>query len=92
MKLTGSMTVGQISSFVLYSRKFSGPINEAANIMNDLQSALAAAERVFKLMDEIPEQEDRRDAVVLSNLNHPVRGCVEFSHVKWTQELKSVSA
>ncbi len=84
--LTGSMTVGQISSFVLYSRKFSGPINEAANIMNDLQSALAAAERVFKLMDEIPEQEDRRDAVVLSDLNHPIRGCVEFSHVNFGYE------
>ena len=53
--LVGYMTVGQISSFVLYSRKFSGPINEAANIMSDLQSALAAAERVFVLMDEIPE-------------------------------------
>lgn len=87
--LTGSMTVGQISSFVLYSRKFSGPINEAANIMNDLQSALAAAERVFKLMDEIPEQEDRRDAVVLSDLNHPIRGCVEFSHVNFGYELEN---
>lgn len=84
--LTGSMTVGQISSFVLYSRKFSGPINEAANIMNDLQSALAAAERVFKLMDEIPEKEDRTDAVVLSDLNHPVGGCVEFSHVNFGYE------
>ncbi|GLB32092.1 ABC transporter ATP-binding protein [Lacrimispora amygdalina] len=84
--LTGSMTVGQISSFVLYSRKFSGPINEAANIMNDLQSALAAAERVFKLMDEIPEKEDSTDAVVLSDLNHPVVGCVEFSHVNFGYE------
>ncbi|MDF2886419.1 MAG: multidrug transport system ATP-binding and permease protein [Lacrimispora sp.] len=84
--LTGSMSVGQISSFVLYSRKFSGPINEAANIMNDLQSALAAAERVFKLMDEIKEQEDRKDAVVLSDFNHPVKGCVEFSHVNFGYE------
>lgn len=63
--LTGYMTVGQISSFVLYSRKFSGPINEAANIMSDLQSALAAAERVFHLMDELPEPEDAEDAVEL---------------------------
>ena len=56
--LGGLMTVGQISSFVLYSRKFSGPINEVANIMSELQSALAAAERVFGLMDESPEPED----------------------------------
>lgn len=84
--LTGAMSVGQISSFVLYSRKFSGPINEAANIMNDLQSALAAAERVFKLMDEIPEQEDRKDAVVISDLKRSVKGCVEFSHVDFGYE------
>ncbi len=84
--LTGVMSVGQISSFVLYSRKFSGPINEAANIMNDLQSALAAAERVFKLMDEIPEQEDRKDAVVISDLKQSVKGCVEFAHVDFGYE------
>ncbi len=53
--LLGMMRVGQISSFILYSRKFSGPINEAANIFSDLQSALAAAERVFGMMDELPE-------------------------------------
>ena len=84
--LTGLMTVGQISSFVLYSRKFSGPINEAANIMNDLQSALAAAERVFKLMDEIPEPEDGSNTVMLSDAAHPVNGAVEFSHVDFGYE------
>ena len=46
--LVGQMSVGNISSFVLYSRKFSGPINEAANIISEFQSALAAAERVFQ--------------------------------------------
>ena len=55
--LLGMMRLGQISSFVLYSRKFSGPINELANIVSDLQSAVAAAERVFGLMDELPEEE-----------------------------------
>ena len=40
--LVGQMSVGNISSFVLYSRKFSGPINEAANIISEFQSALAA--------------------------------------------------
>lgn len=63
--LAGSMSIGDISSFVLYSRKFSGPINEAANIMSELQSALAAAERVFRLLEETPESEDAPDAVEL---------------------------
>ena len=79
--LAGYMTVGRISSFVLYSRKFSGPINEAANIMSDLQSALAAAERVFELMDEIPEAADMPGAIELGRGEEEVRGEVELSHV-----------
>ena len=53
--LGGSISIGNISSFVLYSRKFSGPINEIANIIGELQSAFSAAERVFRLLDEEPK-------------------------------------
>ena len=56
--LAGGISLGDISSFVLYSRKFSGPINEAANILSELQSALAAAERVFSLLGEPEETAD----------------------------------
>lgn len=77
--LSGSMTIGDISSFVLYSRKFSGPINEAANIVSELQSALAAAERVFTLMEEAPERADQHDAGELAD----VEGKVALSHVKF---------
>lgn len=56
--LFAKLTLGDISSFVMYSRKFSGPINEAANIISELQSALAAAERVFKVLDEPCEVAD----------------------------------
>lgn len=73
----GKVPLGSISSFVLYSRKFSGPINEIANIVNELFSALAAAERVFKLLDETEEVADTDDAVLLEN----VRGHVEMDHV-----------
>ena len=58
MFLGNRITIGNISSFVLYSRKFSGPINEAANIFSELQSALAAAERVFELLDKAVEPAD----------------------------------
>ncbi len=75
--LAGQMSVGNISSFILYSRKFSGPINEAANIISELQSALAAAERVFYMMDELPEAPDCEDAVCLEE----VTGDVALSHV-----------
>lgn len=83
--LAGMMRVGQISSFILYSRKFSGPINEAANIFSDLQSAIAAAERVFSLMDELPERRDAEDAVELGK-EVPARGEVELAHVDFGYE------
>lgn len=67
--LFGKMTLGNISSFVLYSRKFSGPINEAANIVSELQSAMAAAERVFKVLDEESEKADMEGAIELKELH-----------------------
>lgn len=81
--LAGSMSIGDISSFVLYSRKFSGPINEAANIMSELQSALAAAERVFRLLEEDPEPADAPEALELGGNDGKVRGEVELSHVEF---------
>lgn len=77
--LAGQMSVGNISSFILYSRKFSGPINEAANIISELQSALAAAERVFNMMDELPEPADKENAVELEE----VKGDVELKDVSF---------
>lgn len=79
--LAGGMSIGDISSFVLYSRKFSGPINEAANIMSELQSALAAAERVFLLLEEEAEKADSQEAVEIGNAHGEVLGNVEIRHV-----------
>lgn len=62
--LGGSLSLGNLSSFVLYSRRFSGPINEISNITSELQSAFAAAERVFRLIDEPAEPADVADAHV----------------------------
>lgn len=70
--LANQMSIGSISSFILYSRKFSGPINEAANIMSELQSALAAAERVFNMMDEPAEVSDRENAADLCHVKGDV--------------------
>ncbi len=67
--LLGKLSLGSISSFILYSRKFSGPINEAANIVSELQSAAAAAERVFKILDEESEKADFEKAEDLSVKN-----------------------
>ena len=75
--LYGLVSLGNISSFLLYSRRFSGPINEYANIMGEIQSALAAAERVFRLMDAPEEPKDAEGAKELSG----VRGETEFENV-----------
>jgi ATP-binding cassette subfamily B protein len=71
--MNGTMSLGNISSFVLYSRKFSGPINEMANIIGEFQSALAAAERVFRLLDEPLESADKPDAKELAQVSGDVK-------------------
>lgn len=73
-----NMDIGKISSFVLYSRKFSGPINEIANIYSDIESALAASERIFDILDL--EEENIIDGKVdLATTN----GEIIFENVKF---------
>ena len=79
MYMYGKVSPGQISSFILYSRKFSGPINEVANIMGEFQSAIAAAERVFRVLDESPEPADAENAQPLEG----VSGDVEIEHLSF---------
>ena len=71
--------LGDVSSFVQYSRRFSGPINEFANILHELQSACAAAERVFRIIDEPAEAADITGAAALE----AVKGDVSLSHVRF---------
>ena len=73
------ISIGDISAFLQYSRKFSGPVNEYANIMGEIQSALAAAERVFRLLDQPAEEADAPNAVELTG----AEGRVEFEHVRF---------
>lgn len=78
--LDGQFTIGSLSAFVLYSRSFSEPINQIAMIFQDLQSAASAAERVFTLLDEDSEPEDKPDAIELTD----VKGKVEFRNVSFS--------
>lgn len=79
----GAVGLGSISSFVLYSRKFSGPINEIANIFNEIYSALAASERIFRLLDEEEETADIIDAYSLDEVKGDVRmENVSFGYLK----------
>ncbi len=77
--MAGGITLGNVSSFVLYSRKFSGPINEFANILSEIQSSLAAAERVLGLLALEPETADAPDAISIGDC----KGQVEFLDVSF---------
>ena len=82
LHMQGRMSVGDIGAFVLYSRKFSGPIREIADIFNELQSAVAAAERVFRIIDEPLEPADLPEAQLLED----VQGHVELENVSFGYE------
>ncbi|MBE5797210.1 MAG: ABC transporter ATP-binding protein [Clostridiales bacterium] len=79
MYMSGRLLLGDVSSFVLYSRKFSGPINEFANILAEIQSSLAAAERVLTLLGLSPEPADDPDAQPIGQC----RGRIEFRDVSF---------
>lgn len=88
----GYITVGIIQSFLLYTRQFLRPINEVATQFNAVQSAIAGAERIFKLLDEKPEIVDKLNAEEIQN----VRGEVVFENVSFGYDkdkpiLKNVS-
>jgi len=78
--LQGNFTIGYLASFILYSRRFSGPINEIAAIFAELQSALSAANRVLNLLEQPSEKLDKESAHVLSD----VKGKVEFRNVSFS--------
>ncbi len=77
MALRGMATVGEIASFLNYSRQLGMPLNQIANLYNTIQAALAGAERVFDVLDEQPEPVDVPGAAALET----VRGEVDFDKV-----------
>lgn len=70
--IAGRLSVGNLSVFVNYSRQFSRPINEISMQVNTIFSALAGAERVFKVLDEAPEEADRPEAVPMDDIRGEV--------------------
>ena len=79
MAVQGSATVGMIATFVNYARQFGRPLNQIASLYNSLQSALAGAERVFEILDEVPELADPQNAPPLVD----IRGNVVFDDVSF---------
>lgn len=73
LAVTRGLDIGGLASFLQYSRQFGRPINELSSQLNSLQAALAGAERVFEMMDQLPEPADAENAVTLSKVNGEIR-------------------
>lgn len=75
----GAMSLGEVQAFVQYSRQFSQPVNQAASMMNLLQSGVASAERVFEVLDAEEQSPDPLEAT----RNEATRGRVTFENVSF---------
>jgi ATP-binding cassette subfamily B protein len=79
MVIQGMISIGDVQAFIQYTQQFSMPITQLANIANMIQSGIASAERIFKLLDE---QEEIPDVAYAKVIEAP-QGAVEFQHVKF---------
>ncbi len=79
--IRGVLTVGQVSCFLTYANQYTKPFNEISGVVTELQTAMASAARVFKLLDELEETPDAPDAVSLEHCDGSVTlENVEFSY------------
>ncbi|TLU55119.1 MAG: ABC transporter ATP-binding protein [Chlorobium sp.] len=91
MAVLGMSTVGVIAMFISYTRQFGRPLNEIANLYNLLQSALAGAERVFEIIDEIPEVDAHHVTALRKIRGDIIFEAVSFSYRDGVPVLKEVS-
>lgn len=87
MALSGAITIGVVQTFLLYSRQFLRPVNMVAMQLNQVQSAIAGAERIFEMMDQAAEpfSDDNKDCVESSrNDMDKTHGKIEFRHVSFS--------
>ncbi len=90
--LNGLASIGTIASFISYSRQFTRPLRQIAEIYNSIQSALAGSERIFEIIDTPPELHDAQDAIPLEDIKgEVVFDHVDFSYLPGIPVLKDVS-
>ena len=77
--LGDALTAGTLVAFLLYVDRFFDPIRELAQRYNTFQATMAASERIFGLIDTLPDLDDQPDAIELP----PVEGVVDFDHVSF---------
>ena len=80
--VNGSLTVGQLSSFLSYANQYTKPFNEISGVVTEFQNAVACAQRIFDLIEEEPQMPEPADAVTLDH----VQGNVKAEHVDFSYE------
>jgi ATP-binding cassette subfamily B multidrug efflux pump len=80
LAIRGIVTIGTIVAFITYSRRFAEPLRQLSNLYNQIQGALAGAERIFEVLDTAPDQTDPPLALELPR----VAGEVQFEHVTFS--------
>jgi ATP-binding cassette subfamily B multidrug efflux pump len=92
LSVKGMISVGVVVSFLTYSKQFGMPLNSIAGMFNNIQSALAGAERIFEIMDEAEELPDKAGVKELASPEGKVEFCdVSFSYNSGRPVLKNVS-
>ena len=92
LAVNGMITVGIIASFLSYTKQFSRPLNDVANIYNSLLTAVAGAERIFEVLDDAEEMPDNADAKeVIAPRGDIVFNNVTFGYRPDRSVLKNVS-
>lgn len=80
LAISGKITVGDISSFLIYSNLFAKPFNDLTAVFTQIQSAAASAQRIFSILDMTPEKADAKDAVTINN----IKGNISFDKVNFS--------
>jgi len=81
LAIKGLVTIGTIAAFITYSRRFAEPLRQLGNLYNQVQAALAGAERIFQLLDTPAEATDSTEQELPR-----MRGEVEFDHLNFSYE------
>ena len=78
--LNGSFTVGILSSFLTYANQYTKPFNEISSVMSEMQTAIAASQRVFALLDEETIQELTTSKIIENKQGHIIIDHLNFSY------------
>ena len=80
--ISGSISIGNLTSFLTYAQQYSKPFNEISGVITELQNALVCAERVYQFLDEKEFEEDSEESTDVEN----IKGDIKLEHVAFSYD------